>query len=60
MMKKIRIGVKLYSDNKFVKACNKLSNSAIERKRLLESDYNFYQKFFVYCFGQHDLGVFTM
>ena len=60
MMKKIRIGVKLYSDNKFAKACNKLSNSAVERKRLLESNYNFYQEFFVYCFVQHDLGVLLL
>lgn len=37
-----------------------LYNSADKRKKILETDYNFFQKFITSIVGQKDLGVFTI
>ena len=60
LLKKFRISFKLYSDKRVLKAFKMLNNSADKRKKILETDYNFFQKFVTRIVGQKDLGVFTI
>ena len=60
LLKKFRISFKLYSDKRVLKAFKMLNNSADKRKKILETDYNFFQKFVTSIVGQKDLGVFTI
>ena len=58
LLKKFRISFKLYSDKRVLKAFKMLNNSADKRKKILETDYNFFQRFVTSIIGQKDLGVF--
>lgn len=60
LLKKVRISFKLYSDKRVQRAFKILYNSADKRKKILETDYNFFQKFITSIVGQKDLGVFTI
>lgn len=60
LLKKVRISFKLYSDKRVQRAFKMLYNSADKRKKILETDYNFFQKFVTSIVGQKDLGVFTI
>lgn len=60
LLKKVRISFKLYSDKRVQRAFKMLYNSADKRKKILETDYNFFQKFITSIVGQKDLGVFTI
>ena len=60
LLKKVRISFKLYSDKRVQRAFKMLYNSADKRKQILETDYNFFQKFVTSIVGQKDLGVFTI
>ena len=60
LLKKVRISFKLYSDKRVQRAFKMLYNSADKRKKRLETDYNFFQKFITSIVGQKDLGVFTI
>lgn len=60
LLKKVRISFKLYSDKRVLRAFKMLNNSAEKRKKILETDYNFFQRFVTSIIGQKDLGVFTI
>ncbi|KAA0964458.1 hypothetical protein FXF62_05005 [Streptococcus cristatus] len=60
MLKSVRIGLKLYSDKRVANAFKRLNTDANERKKMLETNYNFLQKFRVSVLGQPDLGIFTI
>lgn len=59
LLKQTRVSYKLYTDKKNNKAKKLLRSRANQRLRVLESEYNFFQKLIISLIGQCDLGVFT-